>query len=111
VTLSDTPIEYVLTSPSAWIDNPPEQLVLTESASIGLASGLHVFSEPEAAAIYAFCELKLQSFNVRDGLTLRDARGGAVDLTLSYRIIQSHIFVAAHRPHARIKVQRSNNIP
>jgi molecular chaperone DnaK (HSP70) len=80
-------IEYVVTIPSAWIDNSPEYLLreCAQRAGMGLATGLHVLSEPEAAAVYAFCEMKLEGFNVRDGFTLCDAGGGTVDL-VSYRI-------------------------
>jgi hypothetical protein len=86
---SDMPIEYVITVPSPWIDNPPEGLLCAcaEHAGMGSALDLHVLSEPEAAAVYSFHRLHLHDLNVGDGFTLCDAGGGTVDL-ISYRITQ-----------------------
>jgi hypothetical protein len=86
-TVESTSIEFILTVSSAWIDKSPEWTVrcCAESAGMGVAKNLHIISEPEAAAVYAFQKLAPEDLSFRDGFTLCDAGGGTVDLT-SYRI-------------------------
>ena len=75
--LRRTPREYIITVPAVWTEVARE---LTSSCAVDAGMGpkdrLHVVSEPEAAALYAFNEMKSYGLEVDDTFVLCDAGGG-----------------------------------
>lgn len=73
------PREYIITVPAVWTDAARE---LTSNCAVGAGMGpkdkLHVISEPEAAAMYAFKEMKSWALDVNDTFILCDCGGGSV---------------------------------
>ena len=77
--------EYIITVPAVWSDRARD---LTSSCAIAAGMGtrdnLHIISEPEAAAMYAFKSMNARGLSERDTFVLCDAGGGYVRLMISH---------------------------
>ena len=77
---------FQITVPAMWSDAAQAKTRLcAEQAGMGLGHGLHIISEPEAAAVYALDVLDPHSIEIGDTFVLCDAGGGTVDL-ISYTV-------------------------
>ena len=81
--LRRTPREYVITVPAVWSEMARD---LTSTCAVDAGMGprgrLHIVSEPEAAAMYAFKEMNLCGLDKRDTFVVCDAGGGYVQRCL-----------------------------
>ncbi|KAL8786640.1 MAG: hypothetical protein Q9213_002669 [Squamulea squamosa] len=94
--LASTPIVFVITVPAIWSDRAKAAMRrCAEQAGMGTGSGIHMVTEPEAAATYALQALDPHSTKIGDTFVLCDAGGGTVDL-ISYT-------VTALKPLLRVK--------
>lgn len=75
--LKRTPREYVISVPAVWTDMA-RHLTTTcaVNAGMGPAGKLHIVSEPEAAAMYAFKEMNSCGLDEGDTFVVCDAGGG-----------------------------------
>ena len=78
--LRTTPQEYIITVPAVWSDKAKNLTAeCAVDAGMGPRERLHIVSEPEAAAIYAFSkfhEINSGSLKLGDTFVLCDAGGG-----------------------------------
>ena len=78
--LRTTKREYIITVPAVWSDKAKELTAeCAVDAGMGPRDRLHIVSEPEAAAIYAFSrfnEINAGSLKIGDTFVLCDAGGG-----------------------------------
>ena len=78
--LRRTQLDFIITVPAVWSEKA-KHLTATCAADAGMGSQnqLHIVSEPEAAAIYAFSkfnEINSGSLELGDTFVLCDAGGG-----------------------------------
>lgn len=84
--VSTTPIKYVISVPAMWSESAVGKTRrCAEKAGMGLAAGLTIVSEPEAAAIWALQQAPPNAIDIDDIFVLCDAGGGTVDL-ISYKV-------------------------
>ncbi|MCJ1470578.1 hypothetical protein MMC07_009224 [Pseudocyphellaria aurata] len=84
--LFSSPLEFVITVPAVWSNAAQSKTrACAEKAGMGLGSGLHIISEPEAAAMYTLDAMDPHSVEIGDTFVLVDAGGGTVDL-ISYTV-------------------------
>jgi molecular chaperone DnaK (HSP70) len=90
-----TPFRVVITVPAVW-----NQKANARMRKAALAAGildsrlagetiLHIVSEPEAAALATFEDMKARDFKVGDSIVVCDAGGGTVDL-ISYKVYKEN---------------------
>ena len=79
--LRRTPREYIITVPAVWTEVARELTAdCAVEADMGPKDRLHLVSEPEAAALYAFGEMKSFGLEVNDTFVLCDAGGGYLSI-------------------------------
>lgn len=75
--LRRTPRDYIITVPAVWTEVARELTAdCAVAAGMGPKDQLNIVSEPEAAALYAFTEIKSYGLEVNDTFVLCDAGGG-----------------------------------
>lgn len=75
--LNSIPREYIITVPALWTERARDLTSKCASrAGMGPQSQIHLISEPEAAAIYAFKEMHSYGLKLNDPFVLCDAGGG-----------------------------------
>lgn len=75
--LKKTPREYVISVPAVWTDKARDlTTICAVNAGMRPAGKLHIVSEPEAAAMYAFKEMSSCGLDEGDTFMVCDAGGG-----------------------------------
>lgn len=95
IVVESLPFRVVITVPAVWTTKAKEKMkqaakragILNDRGLAGKTT-LHFVSEPEAAALATFDDLKTRpNFRVGDTFVVCDAGGGTVDL-ISYKVLQ-----------------------
>ncbi|ORY18632.1 hypothetical protein BCR34DRAFT_473300 [Clohesyomyces aquaticus] len=96
IVVESLPFRVVLTVPAVWTTKAKEKMKyaakragILDDRRLADKTTLHFVSEPEAAALATFDDLKTRpNFRVGDTFVVCDAGGGTVDL-ISYKVLQS----------------------